>query len=126
MIRYLLIRKPVFPVICDLSGHLIGAGSEVQLEQLVMNWNGKADEICTLIDSTGEDWYFSPEYMALSPLSGRSKWTKKEIIELFNNSDTARKAGVSYSTRSLSAKRLDRIIGEIADMIYFANQQISK
>ena len=125
MIHYLLFRKPVFPVICDLNGHLISARTEKELEHHASNWKGDKYETCTLIDYTAEDWCFNPGVPALSPLTGRNRWIKKDIIELFNNSSLAHEAKMSYSTKSLSAKRLDRIINDIVKLINTANQQNS-
>jgi hypothetical protein len=119
----LLISKPVFPVICDLDGHLISARTEKELEDHASNWKGDKYETCTLIDCTGADWFFNPGVPALSPLSGKNRWRKKDIIELFNNSSLAHEMRMSYSTKSLSAKRLDRIINDIVKLINTANQQ---
>ncbi len=41
---------------------------------------------------------------------------------MFNGSGAARKHGVQYSERSLSAKRFDIIMGEIVALIRAANQ----
>lgn len=126
MIHYLLRRKPVFPVIYVLNGNLLTAGTEKELERHTGVWTGKASENCTLIDLTGEDWIFTPSFPALSPMSGRKRWRKKDIIELFNNSRLAQKAKLSYSIKGLSAKRLDKIINDIVELIGTANQQISE
>ena len=126
MIRYVLFRKPVFPVISDLNGHLITARTEKELEHHASRWKGKKDQTCRLVDLTGEDWLFYPSYPALSPLTGRNRWRKKDIIELFNNSSLAKDAKLTYSTKSMSAKRLDRIINDIVELISTANQQISE
>lgn len=125
MIHYPLFnRKPVFPVISDLHGHLVSARTEKELERHARRWKGNTGKTCSLIDFTGRDWLFSPDFPALSPMSMKHRrWTKKEIIELFNSSSLAQKAEMSYSTKSLSVKRLDRIINDIVELIETANQQ---
>jgi len=126
LIHYLLRRKPVFPVIYVIKGALLIARTEKELERHTGVWTGKTSENCTLIDLTGEDWIFTPSFPALSPMSGRKRWRKKDIIELFNNSRLAQEAKLNYSTKGLSAKKLDRIINDIVDLISSANQQISE
>jgi len=37
------------------------------------------------LDSTGEGWSFYPDRWVLSPLCSKKRWTKLEIIKLYNN-----------------------------------------
>ena len=46
------------------------------------------------------------------------------IIHMFNTSENSRLSGVKYSERSLSAKRLDRIVREIVGLIQDSNRNI--
>jgi hypothetical protein len=53
------------------------------------------------------------------------KWIRQAIFKLFNDSYTARRAGLSLSTGSLSGKRWDAIIAELAVLILKANLRLS-
>ncbi len=79
-----------------------------------------------VLDVTGEGWVLHIDLMVLSPLTVKKRWTKKEIVELFNNSETARQAGLEYPLKSLSSKRLDRVIGEIASLILSVNKPLQR
>lgn len=121
MIRYLMKIKPPFPVIWTADGYLAGAVNEEELQTTLENYTGKPGTIGNLIDITGKDWSIIPEHGGISPLTGRNRWKKIEIIELFNSSSLAEASALSYSTGSLSAKRLDRIITDIVQLIADAN-----
>jgi hypothetical protein len=71
--------------------------------------------IIQAIDSSGEEFWYSPEHYISSPGFAFKKWTKKQLIELFNGSSNAKGSKQKYSMKSISAKRLDRIIGEICE-----------
>ena len=45
------------------------------------------------------------------------KWTKKQIIDLYNNSEASKESNIQYSSKSLSSKRLLRIVTEICDIL---------
>jgi hypothetical protein len=62
--------------------------------------------------------------MVISPIVFKKRWTKKEIIQTFNTSDAARKAGMEYPAKSLSSKRVGRIVAEVAEAICTANKRI--
>lgn len=70
-----------------------------------------------VIDSTGEEFWYSPEHFALSPGMAFKKWTKKRIIELYNNSPNAKDNKNSYPIKSLSNKKLSRIISDICELL---------
>jgi len=69
-----------------------------------------------MIDSSGEGWAFWPDQMAISPLTFKKKWFKKEVIELFNNRINTSE-NVRYSSKSLSTKRFDRIFKELVELL---------
>lgn len=78
------------------------------------------------IDRTGEGWIFIvvDGNGVLSPLSFAKPRTKLELIRWFNNRKN-RPAEVEYSEKSVSSKRRDRIIAEIADGLLDAEKQIA-
>ena len=117
-----LIREPKFPVICE-AGVLIGATSlhdfSSQVDQLIL----PPDRNLPLVDVSSEGWVFNTKYRAVSPLTLKKHWTKKEVIAMYNGSDVARKLGGQYSERSLSAKRFDKILSDIVSLIRSANRE---
>ena len=112
-------RKPKYPILCNVDGHLIGAKSDKTLAKELSALELKKDEQYDVIDSTGEGWLLLAEHMVLSPVNFRKRrWTKLEIIRLFNN--RANKSGPDekpYSEKSLSAKKFDKIIRDLVERL---------
>lgn len=77
-----------------------------------------------LIDAGAEGWVLLIDQMVVSPITFKKSWTKMEVIELFNKSKTAETAGLKYSTKSLSAKRFDRILRDIVKLILNAGKPL--
>jgi hypothetical protein len=125
LIRYLF-RKPKFPLICDVHGLLIGAETPGEFVKQVGAGNMPLGKYLPIVDATGEGWAFHTTYMVISPLTIKKRWTKKEVIDMFNRSITARQVGLEYAAKSLSSKRLDQIIKEIAALIKKANKAIHR
>lgn len=125
MIRYLF-RKPKYPMICDLGDSLIGARSEKRFLAQLEDADLEPGEMYPMVDATGQGWSFHSDHEIISPFSVKYRWTKREVIELFNQSATARKAGLEFPMKSLANKRVDRIIGEIADLIEEARRRIGQ
>jgi len=116
MLTYIF-RKPKFPIICDIDRVLIAAKSEraftTQLDRLKFDINKSYN----LISISGEGWMFLPKQAAISPLTAKKKWTKKEVIALYNNRKISGNDGIQYSEKSLSAKRFDKIFTDIVDLL---------
>ena len=121
MIKYLF-RKPVFPLICDAEGVLIGADSLEDFADQVAVLDLPAAAQLPVVDASAEGWAFHTDHQVVSPLTFKKRWTKKEVIAMFNSSSAARKLGGQYSERSLSSKRFDRIVSEIVALIRAANK----
>ncbi len=109
-----IFRQPKFPLTVSIEGYFIGAETPADfLEQLN---RAPVDEkgIYDLVDGTGEGWSFSVEQMVISPLTLKKRWTRKQIISLFNqriNKEPGQQE--LYSEKSISSKRLDRIIADL-------------
>ena len=116
VIQYLF-RKPVFPIILEVDGKIIGAEGPEQLEKDFASLSLPSGGHLPLVDSSGEGWALTVDHMVISPLTVKKRWTKKEVIALFNNSNSAKEANKAYSTKSISAKRFDRIISELVTLI---------
>jgi hypothetical protein len=80
-----LFRKPKFPIICDIDGYVIAANSISDFEKQLSAYNICKGTQYPIIDITGEGWSFYPEHMAISPLTTKKKWFKKDVIAIFNN-----------------------------------------
>jgi hypothetical protein len=124
MVQYLF-RKPQFPVICNINGRLVGArsGQDLQKQLDAMELRDGGSHF-PLVDSSAEGWALVAEYMVVSPIVADKRWTKRKLIEVFNQSNNAKELGVAYSERGLSAKRFDRIMAEIVHILLNPNNAI--
>ena len=114
MIAYIF-RKPKYPIICNIDGYILGAKSEKSFLKQLNNVEIDPEKNYDLIDISAEGWWFLPNYMAISPLTMKKKWFKKEIISLYNNRKNSTEK--KYSERSLSAKRFDKIFNDIIELL---------
>ncbi len=115
-IKYVF-RKPIFPIIINLDGNVIAATTQnllKQLSQFELNLNGCYDAI----DQSGEGFglYVYEDSFAISPLVVKKKWTKLELIQLYNGRKN-KADEPAYSEKSLSAKKFDRIVSDIAALL---------
>ncbi|MFP4548767.1 MAG: hypothetical protein ACLFQM_11605 [Fidelibacterota bacterium] len=111
-------RKPKYPVIIISNDGLYAAFNINQLaKNCVASIPIDKKNYIQVIDSTGEEFWYSPGNCILSPGFSFKRWTKKKIIETFNRSQNAESKNQQYSMKSISAKRLDRIIRDICEML---------
>lgn len=115
MLRYLF-RKPKFPIICNINNFVFGAKSEKEFIDKIPSIKFDAKTHFDVIDITSEGWLFSPKLMALSPLTLKKKWMKKEIINLVNNRKNKNNNN-DYSMKKNMNKRLDIIISELVEYL---------
>lgn len=83
-------RNPKYPVIV-ISGDVLYSAFEIdELASCCISSIPREDENhIKVIDSSGEEFWYSPKHYALSPGLSFRKWTKKSIIELYNKSINA-------------------------------------
>jgi len=60
---------------------------------------------------------FLLKHLAISPLTTKKKWFKKEIIALYNGRKNPTSNGNQYSEKSLSAKRFEKIFTDIVELL---------
>jgi hypothetical protein len=60
--------------------------------------------------------------MVVSPLTIKKRWTKLEVIRLFNASETSRRIGVIYPEACIPRRSISRIIAEVAALVGYARQ----
>ncbi len=114
----IILRKPKYPVIVVSNDRLYSAFNIKQLaKSCISSMPIENKTIIQVVDSTGEEFWYSPEQYVLSPGFSFKKWTKKRIIEAFNSSKNAKDSTQEYSMKSLSSKRLEKIVREICEML---------
>ncbi len=113
-----LFRNPEYPVIVISEDKLTAATNIKELaKSCIVSKLPKNETIIRVIDSSAKEFWYSPDNLAIAPGFAFKKWTKKKIVELYNNSSNSKKAEVKYSLKSLSNKRLSRIIGDICVLL---------
>jgi hypothetical protein len=120
-VNYFL-RKPVYPIICNINNNLIGAKNKNAFERAIAKYDLNEKDY-DIIDRTGEGWSFNTHHMIISPLTLKKSWTKKEIINLYNNSNDIINI---YSEKSISNKRYYEVFDDLVDLIMDRRSQKGK
>lgn len=112
-------RRPKYPVLIDLQGHLIAAKSAKSLAVKLARLRLPDGDNYPAVDSTGEGWalYVFPDGEILTPIAFKKRWTKREVIQTYNQRQNKSQDDTPYSEKSLSSKRFDRIVLEIAELL---------
>ena len=120
----ILFRSPKYPVIVIAEDDIWPAYNIKELGTVcyISEPTENSDTI-KVIDSSGEEFWYLPEQVALTPGFMQRKWTKKNIIELYNQSETAKETNVQYSLNSLSSKRLSTVVADICNLLNQNNDQ---
>ena len=114
----ILIRKPKYPLIVISSNNLYSAFDIHELSQKCVKSTLSNEDTCIkAIDSSGEAFWYTPEKYVISPGFFCKKWTKKQIVELYNKSLNENQREHHCSTKSLSAKRLQKIVSDICNSL---------
>jgi hypothetical protein len=110
----IMFRSPEYPVLIVSSEKLYSAFNLKQLAEICVSLNlVDSEEKLRVVDSTGSEFWYLPDECVLSPGFVFKKWTKKKLIETFNGSSNAIEANQEYSMKSLSAKKLERVVEDI-------------
>lgn len=110
-----LFREPIFPVVGIANCKIFSAFSMETLASILVRFVPSSDEdIVKLLDATGEEFWRSGAQRVLSPGFLGKRWTKSQIIDLYNNQVGS---DLRYSASSLSNKRLSEVVAEISDLI---------
>ena len=113
-----LLRSPKYPVIVVTEEGLYSAYNIKQLGTICVISEPIDDDFeLIVIDSSGAEFKYFAEHTALMPGILNKKWTKKQIIELYNNSVEAEESNIEYPMKSISNKKVSRIIGEICELL---------
>jgi hypothetical protein len=109
-------RKPRFPIIVDTGRDLVGALSGAECAKRIAQLGPfDTDESMPVVDATAEEFGFYPKMMVISPLVTKKRWTKTEVIALYN----ARKKPDAPESRpvSLSNRGFDRVVHELVQLL---------
>lgn len=114
----ILLRKPHFPVIIITENDILPALNISKLKKICFSLEPSEDsKKIKIIDCSGEEFWYLTDKIVLIPGFMVKNWTKKQIIELFNHSRTAREKNIQYSLKSLPNKRLPTIVTEIYNLL---------
>ena len=114
----ILFRSPKYPVIIISQNRLLTGYDINALSIALLSVPPPSEKIYVkVIDFTGEEFWFYPDKTYLTPGFFPKKWTKKRVIELYNNSSNAKKSNSNYPLKSLSSKKFSRIISEICELL---------
>ena len=114
----ILFRSPKYPVIVISQDKLITGYDINTLSRALLSVPPPSTkDYVKVLDFTGEEFWFYPDKTYLTPGFFPKKWTKKRVIELYNNSSNAKKSSSSYPLKSLSSKKFSRIIGDICELL---------
>ena len=109
-------RKPRFPIIVDTERGLIGALSAAECSRRIARLGPfESDDATPVVDSTSEGFGFYPRIMVISPLTTKKRWTKAEVIALYN--DRKKPNALAYHPGSLSNRGFDRIVHEVVQLL---------
>lgn len=113
-----IFRSPKYPVFVVDKDRLLSAFNIDELAGCCISSTPlEGRDIVQVVDSFGEEFWYSPEHRALSPGFSFKKWTKKKIIEEYNNSINAQISGQLYSMKSTSSKKLEKIVYDICSLL---------
>jgi len=109
-------RRPRFPIIVDTGRGLIGAVSGSDCAKRIGRLGPfESDDLMPVVDSTSEGFGFYPRMMLISPLTTKKRWTKAEVIALYNG--RKKSEAPEYRPRSLSNRGFDRVVHELAELL---------
>ena len=104
-------------MIAKIEGHFIGAKTHKDLCTKLSKIPLGQEEIYDMADYTGECWSFYVKHMMITPFNLKKRWTKLKLVQLFNERKNAELSeGKKYSEKSLTSKRLDKVIYDLVKM----------
>ena len=112
------LRNPLYPVILISSDRLYAGNNIKELAYcLIASYPLDGEDTIKIIDCTGEEFWYLPEEGIVLPGFTFTRWTKRKIIDLYNESINSKETGIRYSIKSLSSKKLSRIVMDICELI---------
>jgi len=68
-----------------------------------------------VVDSSAEGFGFYPQMMLITPLTTKKRWTKAEVIALYNG--RKRPGAPDYHPGSLSNRGVNRVVLEVVQLL---------
>ncbi len=114
-----LIRAPVFPVILGFHGTVFGLRHPEAFERLVKSLRTPdgGPKWSDLIDATWGGFHYYREGDVITPLCIKTRWNKRELVELVNGRTNRSGDQPDYTTRSLGNRSKDRVFSELLDLV---------
>src|SRR6266478_1308344 len=111
-------RRPRYPLLCVVGDVLIAARTRQQLQRRLGRCVLSPNETLSVIDASGEGWALHTDCMALSPMMMMKRWTKAELIELYQQTVAGAQAETaSGDDKSWLKLRVDEVVGMIVALI---------
>ena len=109
-------RRPRFPIIVDTGRGLVGASSGTDCAKRIARLGPFDDDAAMpVIDSTSEGFGFYPKMLLITPLTTKKRWTKAEVVALYN--DRKKVYAPEYRPGSLSNKGFERVVSEMVQLL---------
>ena len=105
-------REPSFPLLVETDFNLLGAKDIDALKKKIKLSSFKEKNSYYAIDSKGEGWGYYNDTDTITPITGKKRWFKKEVIDLYNSfveNDEKKFNGTSLSSKTF-LKLFDELI----------------
>jgi hypothetical protein len=118
-------RRPVFPVLVDVNGHVLVARTGPALLRKLVPFDLVPRNSFNAVDAAGEGWGgdIVEDGIIVSPLVWKKTWTKLELIRLCNGRKNRPSHEEPYPETSLSSKKLTKVIADLAHRISEAERR---
>jgi hypothetical protein len=120
-----LLLRPHYPVIIVSADRLKTAArlKELALDCLTAIPISPSTHI-TVIDADGKEFsYFSEKHFLLPAWNAPRPWSKKRMVDLYNQSINAREIGEIYPERSLNNKSVTQVVTDLCALIKSSNRR---
>jgi hypothetical protein len=111
------IREPVFPVICDFNNTIVSFKNPLNMAENMLKYNLVSGESYDLIDSSGNSGMINcyDDKIIIAP-SIFERWTKRKVIDLFNNRSN-KFGGELFLLKNPDSKKFSVLISELAELL---------
>ncbi len=114
-------RSPKYPAIVIANDGVHSAFNDRQLIRRLSDLIGD-DRSMRIVDCRAEEFIYISRKLVVLPVAAipgirRKKWTKQQIIDLLNDSETAKAKSIRYSPKSLSHTRLTEVIADVCNLL---------
>lgn len=111
-----LLRSPRLPVVIVTADSIAAVPDRKQLLDHLRKYAADHNEDqATIIDLAAEEFWFLPEKSIIVPSFPHKRWTKQELIGLYNNRRKDYQA--EYNPSSLSNRRVVEIVADIVERL---------